>query len=113
MNLANIIEKLDLKVLCGEEKLEHTAVSGGYVGDLLSDVMANGKAGQLWITRQPHQNIIAVASLKDMAGIILVQGKEPEADTLRKAQQEGIPLFTGNLQSFEIAGQLYALLSHE
>jgi len=38
--------------------------SGGYVSDLLSDVMANAKAGDLWVTLQTHQNIVAVASLK-------------------------------------------------
>ena len=110
MDLASIVKKLNLKVECGKDQLTRE-VSGGYVGDLLSDVMANSKEGNLWITRQTHQNIVAVASLKELAGIILVQGKEPEEDTLEKASKEGIPLLVTDLHTFEVAGKLYKLLS--
>jgi predicted transcriptional regulator len=70
-----------------------------------------GKEGNLWITRQTHQNIVAVASLKDLAGIVLVQGKEPDADALEKASKEGIPILVTELSSFNVAGKLYTLLS--
>jgi len=110
VDLASIVKKLNLKVECGKDQLTRE-VSGGYAGDLLSDVMANSKEGNLWITRQTHQNIVAVASLKDLAGIILVQGKGPEEDTLEKASKEGIPLLVTDLHIFEVAGKLYKLLS--
>jgi len=109
MNLASVVKTLNLKVACGQEHLERP-VRGGYAGDLLSDVLANSKEGDLWITRQSHQNIVAVSSLKDHAGILLVQGKEPEADTLEKAVKEGIPVLVTELATFEIAGQLHRLL---
>lgn len=110
MDLASIVKALNLKVRSGEDKL-NTEVRGGYVGDLLSDVMANSKEGYLWITRQVHQNIVAVASLKDHAGIILVQGSEPAKDTLEKATKEGIPILISDFSGFETAGKIYNLLS--
>jgi len=110
MNLSSIVKELNIKVECGKDQLTRE-VTGGYVGDLLSDVMANSKEGNLWITRQTHQNIVAVASLKELAGIILVQGKEPEEDTLGKASKEGIPILVTDLYTFEVAGKLYKLLS--
>lgn len=110
MKLSHIAKELKFKITCGEELLGRD-VSGGYVGDLLSDVMANSKEGNLWITRQTHQNIVAVASLKDLAGIVLVQGKEPDADALEKASAEGIPILVTELSSFDVAGKLYILLS--
>ncbi|HEU20613.1 MAG TPA: serine kinase [Deltaproteobacteria bacterium] len=110
MNVSSIVEKLNLKIACGREKLSQN-VTGGYVGDLLSDVMANSREGYLWITRQTHQNIVAVASLKELAGIILVQGKEPESDTLEKAAAEGIPILITELPAFDIAGKLYDIVS--
>jgi hypothetical protein len=85
-------------------------VLDGYSGDLLSDVMANSKEGDIWMTRQVHQNIIAVASLKDHAGIILVHGAEPAKDTLEKALKENIPLMGTDLSGFEIAGRIYNIL---
>ncbi len=110
MNVSAIVEKLNLTIACGEEQLSQN-VTGGYVGDLLSDVMANSKEGHLWITRQTHQNIVAVASLKELAGIIIVQGKEPESDTLEKATAEGIPILITELSAFDIVGKLYNILA--
>lgn len=109
MNLETIVQALQLRIKSGADRLG-VEVRGGYVGDLLSDVMANGREGDLWITRQIHQNIVAVASLKDLAGIILVRGAEPATDTLEKAVQENIPLFTADLPAFEIAGKVYELI---
>jgi hypothetical protein len=112
MNLERIVEALDLTVKSGRERLLQE-VRGGYVGDLLSDVMANGSEGDLWITRQIHQNIVAVASLKDLVGIVLVRGAEPAADTLEKAIREKVPLLLSDLTAYEMAGRLYGLLKSD
>ena len=109
MDLETLVRELNLKVSCAEGNLKR-AVKGGYVGDLLSDVMANSKEGDIWITRQVHQNIVAVASLKDLAGIILIQGSDPAHDTAAKANAEGIPILVTDLPAFEIVGQIYELI---
>lgn len=109
MNLKAIVEVIGLKVKCCQGSLERP-VTGGYAGDLLSDVIANSKQNDIWITRQVHQNIVAVASLKDLAGIILVQGAEPAGDTLEKAQREDIPIMATELGAFEVAGKIHRLL---
>ena len=109
MDLKEIVTILNLTVFCGYDRLD-TVVRGGYAGDLLSDVMANSTEGDLWITRQVHQNIVAVASLKDLAGIILVQGAEPAEDTLEKALKENIPIMGTKLYGFEIAGRIYTMI---
>ncbi len=110
MHLDDIVRALDLRVVSGEERLA-AEVRGGYVGDLLSDVMANSKEGDLWITRQIHQNIIAVASLKDHAGIILIQGCQPAADTLDKARKEGVPIMVTDMPGFEVIGRVYNMIA--
>lgn len=112
MDLSIIVTTFNLKIFCGYDKLDKVVLDG-YIGDLLSDVMANSKEGDLWITRQVHQNIIAVASLKDHAGIILVQGAEPATDTLEKALKENIPIMGTNLYSFEIAGRIYNMIKEK
>jgi hypothetical protein len=109
MDLEIVIKYLNLNVFSGFDRLK-TKVLDGYSGDLLSDVMANSKEGDIWMTRQVHQNIIAVASLKDHAGIILVHGAEPAKDTLEKALKENIPLMGTDLSGFEIAGRIYNIL---
>jgi serine kinase of HPr protein (carbohydrate metabolism regulator) len=110
MKLKEITEKLNLKVLTGQDKL-NVEVSGGYTSDLLSDVIANSKERNLWITLQTHQNIIAVAKLRDLAGIVIVNKREPDTETLKKAQKEDVPLMTCPETAFEISGKLFVLIS--
>lgn len=108
MKVSEIVEKLNLKVAAGANGLER-AVEGGYISDLLSDVMANARAGSLWLTIQGHQNVVAVAVLRELAAVILVGGRQPAADAAQKADQEGIPILVSDEQAFELAGRLHAL----
>jgi hypothetical protein len=111
MTLTEIVEKLGLRVLTSKG-ISDTKVTGGYTCDLLSDVMANGKAGNLWITLQTHQNALAVAKLKDMAGIVFVNGRQPDEETTRKADEEYITMLGTDESAFIISGQLYQLLEN-
>lgn len=106
MKLDEIIKACDLQVAYGEELLDRDA-TGGYASDLLSDVMANSRKGDIWITLQVHPNIVAVAKLKDIVGIIMINGRKPEKETINKAQAEGIPIMTSEMPAFEIIGKLY------
>lgn len=107
MQLKEIQKRLGLKV-SSDGDLERE-VTGGYASDLLSDVLAHAKEGNLWVTLQTHQNIVAIASAKGLSGIILVNDRTPESETVKKAEAEKIPIFTSNLPTFEIIGQLYQL----
>jgi hypothetical protein len=108
MKLKEIVEELDLEIKSGGGKLD-TDVRRGYVSDLMSDVIANAQEGDLWITLQVHVNIIAVASMKSLSGVILINKREPEESTLEKAVSEDIPLFISSLPAFEVVGKLYQL----
>lgn len=111
MKLKEIIDRLNLQALTAKDNLGKD-VSGGYTSDLLSDVIANSREGNLWITLQTHQNIIAVAKLKDLAGIIIVNNRQPEKETMEKAEDEKVPLFTTENSAFTISGKLYKLLEN-
>jgi hypothetical protein len=76
---------------------------------LLSDVIANAAEGDLWITLQTHVNIVAVASMKELSGIVLVNGREPADEARQKAETEGIPMMVSKLSAFELAGRLHKL----
>jgi serine kinase of HPr protein (carbohydrate metabolism regulator) len=108
MELKTIVDKLDLEVAAGAGGLERD-VTGGYVSDLLSDVMANAGAGALWITIQTHANIAAVCSLNDLAGVVVTNGKKPSEDTLAKAEEESVNVLLYAGSSFDLAGQLYKM----
>lgn len=84
-------------------------VGAGYASDLLSDVLANAKSGTLWVTNQKHQNVVGVAVMLNLAGVVIAGGVDPDENTLQKARQEGIPLYVTRQSMFELAGRLYEL----
>lgn len=109
MTVRELKEKLDLRIISGEEGLDNV-IDGGYTSDLLSDVMGNAEMGQCWITLQTHKNIMAIASLKDLACIVLVKDLEPNQDTIDQSNEEGIPILSTSKEAFEITGEIFALL---
>lgn len=106
MNVNEIQDLFHLELAAGGKGLGHE-VRGGYCGDLLSDVMANSTQGAVWFTIQSHQNIVAVAVLKELAAIIIVNGRLPDEDTKGKAEDEGVPILLSQLSAYELAGRLY------
>jgi predicted transcriptional regulator len=108
VTLADLVDQLELEPRSARKNLGRE-VTGGYASDLLSDVIANSREGDVWITLQAHQNVVAVAVMKDLAGIILVGGREPEEETVEKAETENIPVLVSRLPTFELAGRLYNL----
>jgi len=108
MTAKQVGEAIGLKVLvAGQDQ----TVTGGYTSDLLSDVIANADEGVLWITVQRHINIVAVAQLKKVAGIVLAGGAAPEAAVLEKARQEKLAVFQSGESAYVVSGKLYALLA--
>ena len=108
MTVKDIIEKLDLK--CLNEANLYTEVSGAYASDLLSDVMGNARAGQVWITMQTHKNVTAIASLKDIPAVILVRGGVPDIDMLEHAREEDVCVLVSKDMTYQVCGKLYAIL---
>jgi serine kinase of HPr protein (carbohydrate metabolism regulator) len=111
IKLSDIVKSLNLRVECGQEFLDRE-VLGGYVSDLLSDVMAYAKKGDIWITRQVHPNIVAVAVIRMMPGIIIVNNFKPEEETVKKAIAKKMPIMTSDLPAFELVGRLYQMGIH-
>ncbi len=109
MKVNDFVKELSLEVKTFKDGLQND-VTGAYVSDLLSDVMANSKEGNIWLTLQTHLNIVAVAGLKGLAGIIIVGGRQPQDEILQKAEAEKIIVMTTPLPAFEVAGKLYQML---
>jgi predicted transcriptional regulator len=110
MKVSELVEKLNLKVFSGREGLDRE-ITGGYVSDLLSDVMGNASEGEVWITLQTHRNVVAIASLKDLSCILLVSSLVPEQNTMENSEQEKIPILGTTLSTFGIAGLLYQTIN--
>ncbi|HIZ87763.1 MAG TPA: serine kinase [Candidatus Coprenecus pullistercoris] len=109
MTVREITDRLGLRVFSGASGLDRE-VTGGYVSDLLSDVMGFAREGSVWVTLQTHKNVMAIATLKDLAAVVIVKGLEPEEDAREVSDEEGIPILGAGEQTFELAGEIYNLL---
>jgi predicted transcriptional regulator len=106
MNTKDIIEKVGLTAL---SKFEHREVDGVFVSDMLSDVMAGAKSGNLWVTVQTHKSIVPAANLVDVSAIIVTSGKNVPQETVDLATKHGIALLFTELPAFGLICKLYAL----
>jgi ACT domain-containing protein len=94
-----------------QSEFEDAELSGAYTGDLLSDVMANAKDGGALITIQAHKNTVAVATLVNIAVIIVCNSRPLPDDMLEAAKDEGIAVIRTRETQFTVSGKLYALLN--
>lgn len=108
MKISEVAERLGGTLVAGAAGAE-AEVLGGYASDLLSDVMANAREGDVWVTLQKHVNIVAVAQLKGLSGIVLVNGRSPEPEAAGRAEAERIPIVSTPLPAFEAVGILHRL----
>jgi predicted transcriptional regulator len=106
MTTWDLIKKLDLVAL---SEFDPREVDGVFVSDMLSDVMAGAKSGNLWITVQTHKSIIPAANLVDVSAVIITGDKVVPQETIELAEKHDIALLTTNLPSYELVGKLYNL----
>ena len=107
MKIKDILPLIEAQVKTPEADLDKDVLCG-YTCDLLSWVMAHGQEGMAWVTVQTHMNVIAVASLMEMAAVIIPEGIEMETPSLEKAKDEGITVLQTALTAYEICARLAA-----
>lgn len=99
----------DLQLTAVSQGWDDRSVVSGYASDLLSDVLAKAGDGCLWITNQKHQNIVGVAVMINLAGVVIAGGIAPDDNTLEKAAEEKVPVFVTGKSVFSIVGSLHEL----
>lgn len=108
MDVKELIEKLGLKVLCGENL--DKKISGCYCGDLLSWVMSRAQEGDVWLTVMGNVNSIGVAVLADVACIVLTENAPLDKDALTRAQQNDVIILQTEKNSYEMAAAISGLI---
>ena len=109
MNVKELADKLGAEILTGDINLDRE-VKNGYVGDLLSWVMSKAQQDDAWVTIMSNVNIVAVSTLADPACIVLSEGVDPDEDTLKRAQMQGVNIVATKLDTFEACVRIAALI---
>ena len=103
MTTKDVAERLELK---GLTKMFDKPVTGVYISDMISDVIANARAGNVLVTLQVHSNVIAAANIVDIAAIVLTRGRAPAPEATALAEKAEIPVFTTPMDSWQVATRL-------
>ena len=108
MNVRELMDKTGLEALVlpdGEKK-----INGGYAGDLLSWVMGRAEEGDAWVTIMSNINVVAVASLRDVACVILAENSDIDKETLEKAEAEGVNILRSEKSTFALCAEIASLI---
>ena len=105
MKLQTVLELPECKVLVkGNPDRE---ISKVFCCDLLSIAMGKAPADSVWVTVIGNKNTLAVATLADVACIVLAEGISLDDGTLAKAEEEGVCILATELPVFDIALVIY------
>jgi len=104
MTVKELIEKLGLEVLNSSDT--NREINGGYAGDLLSWVMGRAKSDEAWVTIMTNVNVVAVASLVDLACVVIAENSEVDADVIAAAEKKQINLLRSERPMFELCKEI-------
>jgi len=106
MKVSELKEKINLELI---NKLYDKDINGVFISDMVSDIVAGAKPGNLLITIQTHKNLIATANLVDVSAIVFVRGKTPLEDVVNLADRAEITLFKTDLDAWKLAIKLHEI----
>ncbi|HOK22560.1 MAG TPA: DRTGG domain-containing protein [Candidatus Hydrothermia bacterium] len=107
MKIREIVEKIDGKLITGEEKLDED-VARGFAADLLSDVLALTEESTCLITGITGPQAVRVAEVLNIPLIIIARGKQPSKALVEAAKVASIPVILTDKTVFETCGILYS-----
>ena len=99
MTVSQLCKECGFEIVNLEEDREITG--GVYCCDLLSFVMGRAPADGVWFTVMGNLNAVAVASLSDVACVVLCEGIPRDEPGLAKAKEQGINILRASMPIFE------------
>ena len=106
MKLKEIAELLEAEIFCTEEQLEEE-IPCAFGSDLISDILMCTKEPTLLLTGLTNPQIVRLADMIDLLGIIFVRGKKPTDELIEMAKDRGLPMISTAFTLYKSSGILY------
>ncbi len=108
LKLEDVARLTEAQVLTGEDQLGRQ-VTQACAADLLSDVLALVQdEGVLLVTGSMAPQVLRVAEVLGLGGLLFVRGKRPNQSMCDYARDAGLPILMTDLSMFEACGVLYS-----
>jgi serine kinase of HPr protein (carbohydrate metabolism regulator) len=109
MTVQELIEKNQFKIINTGEGLENI-ITTPFCCDLLSIAMSKAPTNSAWITVMGNINTLAVATLTEVACIILAEGAVLDQTALEKAKMQKITILRTEDSIFDTALLVYQMI---
>lgn len=106
MILAEVVDKINGKVLCGHERLSEN-VEYAFSSDLMSDVLTVDKSNILLITGLTNLQAIRSAEMAEIHFIVFGRNKKVSQEMLNLAVMNNMVVMESELSVFKISGLLF------
>lgn len=106
MTIQEVVQIVDARVLCGEDKL-FREINTACGADLMSDVLAFVKDNTVLITGLTNMHVMRTAEMLDIHCVIFARGKLPQEEILQEAQKLGIVVLSTRHTTYTTCGLLY------
>lgn len=106
MKLREALEAIDGKLISENADLD-LKVQMGCGADLMSDVLSFTHEGTLLMSGLTNPQVVRTAEMSGITAIVFVRGKVPPPETIRLAEEKGIPLLASKYTMFETCGRLF------
>jgi len=108
LNLGEVAALTGAEILTGDDALDVGITQAG-AADLLSDLLALVEdEGVLLVTGSTTPQVLRVAEVLGLAGILFVRGKRPTESMSNYAREASLPLMVTQLSMFDTCGVLYS-----
>jgi predicted transcriptional regulator len=106
MDMQTVLTLLQAEVLSRQVSHDYTFARGA-AADLMSDVLAYAPTSSVLLTGLINPQVVRTAEMAGILAIVIVRGKRPPAETIRLAEEVGIPLLSTRYTMYEACGLLY------
>jgi len=106
MDFQTVVTLLEAEILSRQVTQNYT-FGRGAAADLMSDVLAYAPVSSVLLTGLINPQVVRTAEMAGILTIVFVRGKHPPAETLRLAEEVGIPLLSTRYTMYEACGLLY------
>jgi len=104
IKLSDLIAAVNAEVLTERKERD---ITGCYISDMLSDVLACAQPGVLWLTIQAHRNVVSCAATKDIGAVLITCRRKPAPEIVAEAGENDVILLSTPLTTYEVAGKLW------
>jgi predicted transcriptional regulator len=107
MTLKEIQNLLEADIIWGSEEQLLIEIENAGASDLMSDALAMGEAGILFLTGLASPQSVRTADIIEAKAIVYVRGKKPDQEGLELAVQKEIPILSTKFMMYKACGILY------